>query len=359
MENLSCTDVPIDESYRFYEYIDNYLHYINFCVGDNECNQYNNLCIFDKSRFDDKAVKLTLICKRFHYLLDKLFTPSTSLTYVKENAHLEYLNYWLNHELSLIKTDLELKTLFQHIRSRNSNNVTLIKLNGKIKDIPKKEINNMNSLFYLYDYYFKVIKATTIHEASEYYFKIYTNQCVKKYQELIEECPNVRTSFCKALCDFKKRYESINLSDDIIKDWTQKGLPSLSKYAKAQVKASKLSSDLDHSSLADTRIPERVYRTPVTSTASPERDSEGAVKPGAMPETTTYSESIIKAGSHQPNAISYLQNTLQQDSWGNTGQIETKNEDGFDTSTNKIIGTSISTVGVSSLFFLFYKVKNK
>ncbi|SCA60454.1 VIR protein [Plasmodium vivax] len=355
MKNLSCTDVPVDEKYSFYEHIDQYLPYTNICISNNECDQYNDICILDELSFYDNSHKLSFICKRFHYLIDNFITTSKNPTDSKENDHLQYLNYWLNRELNLIQTHLDSKTLFQHIRIKNMNNGKLSKLIGKIKIIPKEEINNMYSLFYLYDYYINIIKATTEDDANEGLFHRYTKQCVEKYQPLEETCLIERTPFCKALCDFKKKYEDIYLSDNVTKDWTDRTLPSLSKNANTQVNDFKLPRDLDPPSPADADIPERVNRAQVTSSESPERDSEAHVKPGAMLETTTDSESIVEAGSFRQTVNSYLTDKSQRDLSETTEQTEIKSEDGFDKHTNKIIGTSISTVGVSSLFFLFYK----
>ncbi|KMZ83278.1 hypothetical protein PVBG_06269 [Plasmodium vivax Brazil I] len=217
----------------------------------------------------------------------------------------------------------------------------------------------MNSLFYLYDDYINIIKATTKDHASESDFKTYTKHCVKKYQELEDKCLKESTSFCKALCDFKKKYESIILSDEIIKDWSERTLPSLSKHENAQVKSPQLSSTLAHPSLADNGISERANRNLLTSSESLERGSEGPVKPGIMTEKMNVTELIVNDGSRSPKEISYIPYNSRQDSSENNEKIEIPKDNDFDIPTNKIIGTSISTVGVSSLFFLFYKVNNK
>ncbi|KMZ88503.1 hypothetical protein PVBG_06164 [Plasmodium vivax Brazil I] len=238
-------------------------------------------------------------------------------------------------------------------------NGKLSKLNGKIIYIPQEEINNMNSLFYLYDDYINIKKYITGDNANEKLFHHYTKHCVDKYEPLEKNCLNKTTPFCKALCNFRKKYEQIDLSNEAINGWKNKILPPLSKNAKAQVNDTKLPSVLASSSLAGTENPERDNRTPVRSSESPERGSEGPVKPGAIPVTITDDGSLVKAGSQQPNAISNLPYISQRDSLEENNQNEIQKEDHFDTSTNKIIGTSISTVGVSSLFFLFYKVNNK
>ncbi|KMZ88834.1 hypothetical protein PVBG_05630 [Plasmodium vivax Brazil I] len=358
MKNLSCTDVPVDEKYSFYEHIEQYLPYTNICISNNECDQYNDICILDELSFYDNSHKLSFICKRFHYLIDNFITTSKNPTDSKENDHLQYLNYWLNRELNLIETDIEPNKLFQHIRIKNMNNGKLSKLIGKIKIIPKEEINNMYSLFYLYDYYINIKKYITGDNANEQLFHRYTKQCVDKYPPLEKNCLHKTTPFCKALCHFKKKYESINLSDDITNDWVDRTLPSLSKYANAQENVSKLSRVLVLDSQVDTESSERVNSNPEKSSGSQESDNEGLVSPEQMPETITDTELMAEAGSRRPSANLYLAGQ-SQDSSVNNEQIDIPKDNDFDTSTNKIIGTSISTVGVSSLFFLFYKVNNK
>ncbi|CAG9484380.1 unnamed protein product [Plasmodium vivax] len=354
MSNLSCANGPIDEGYSFYEHIEEYLQYKNFCIQNNQCNEYNDICKFNEWTLDNDDAKLNFICKRFYYLLDKLITSSTNPTGNNENAHLEYLNYWLNHELNLIDNIIEPKTLFQQIRRRNMENGKLSKLNGKIINIPKEEINNMYSLFFLYDYYINIKKYITGDNANEQLFHRYTKQCVDKYQPLEKNCLHKTTPFCKALCHFKKKYESINLSDDITNDWVDRTLPSLSKYANAQENVSKLSRVLVLDSHVDTESSERVNSNPEKSSGSQESDNEGLVSPEQMPETITDTELMAEAGSRRPSANLYLAGQ-SQDSSVNNEQIDIPKDNDFDTSTNKIIGTSISTVGVSSLFFLFYK----
>ncbi|SCA81766.1 VIR protein [Plasmodium vivax] len=367
MSNLSCADGPIDEGYSFYEHIENYLHYKNICIRNNECNQYDNICIFDEWTVDDEVDKLTLICKRFLYLLDKLITSSNNTTDNNENAHLEYLNYWLNNEQRVIKTTLEPNQLFKHIRSKSINNGKLSKLIGNIKNIPQEEINNMYSLFYLYEDYINIKNSITGDNPSEAQFQHYTKHCVKKYQELEGICLKVRTSFCKALCDFRKKYESINLTDDIKNDWSYNSLPPLSKNEQIVEKVTQSPSHGDSSTLLQGSCRESEGGNVLTPCNKSDTGNESLiitdVTPALLPvDSVELSETPkivsthpVQRGSESIGATTVTSDINSQKYVENTEQIEIKNEDGFDIHKNKIIGTSVSTLGVSSLFFLFYK----
>ncbi|CAG9482269.1 unnamed protein product [Plasmodium vivax] len=367
MSNLSCADGPIDEGYSFYEHIENYLHYKNICIRNNVCNQYDNICIFDEWTVDDEVDKLTLICKRFLYLLDKLITSSNNTTDNNENAHLEYLNYWLNNEQRVIKTTLEPNQLFKHIRSKSINNGKLSKLIGNIKNIPQEEINNMYSLFYLYEDYINIIKATSNEDASENSFERHAKHCVEKYQPLEVKCLYKTTSFCKALCNFRKKYEQIKLNVDVIKEWSYNSLPLLSKYGQVVEEVPQSPSHGDSPTLMKGSCKESVDGNVLTPCNKPDTGSKSLINADTPPalssiasevvsETSTFvSTPPVEQRSESKDATTVISDTNRQEYLENTEQIATQSEDGFETSTNKIIGTSISTVGVSSLFFLFYK----
>ncbi|KMZ82495.1 hypothetical protein PVIIG_05356 [Plasmodium vivax India VII] len=359
MMNPSCTADPADEKYSFYEYINKYIKYERFCYHDKTCNKYNEICKSIGTSVDGKQDTRSNICAGFHYLIEEIIKSTSTSNDSTEYADLAFLNYWLNYELHNKKADIQPREFHQHMRVHDNTNTKLYKLSGKINYIDEEEAKNMYSLFYLYMDYINIIKETTKDDAIEENFIRYTKHCVEKYQQYEDKCHNKTTSFCKALCSFRKKYEQIKLRNDIIKYWTQKTLPSLSKYTNTQVNVFKLPRVLEPTSVADAKIPERVNRDPVTISKSPERDSEGKVTPRVIPRTMTDTDSIVKYGSLQPTAISYLTDESQRDSFEEKEPIEIPKEEDFDTSTNKIIGTSISTVGVSSLFFLFYKVKNK
>ncbi|KMZ95099.1 hypothetical protein PVMG_05971 [Plasmodium vivax Mauritania I] len=220
------------------------------------------------------------ICSRFHYLIKKLLKLAPSQSYVDEKFHFEYLNYWINYELHKVKDNIDPKVFLQDMRVYDPRNPLLSKLNPKLSYIDEDEIKNMYSLFYLYKDYIYIKDSITGENANKEQFLRYTKHCVDKYQPLEKNCLNKTTSFCKALCNFRKKYEEIKLSDEIINDWADTTLPSLSKYANAQVNDPQLSSTLVHPALADTESSGRVNRNPEKSSESQERDNEVQVTPG-------------------------------------------------------------------------------
>ncbi|VUZ99998.1 PIR protein [Plasmodium vivax] len=355
MMNSSCIADPADDKYSFYEYIDKYLEYERFCYHDKKCNKYNEKCKLIGSIFYGMEEKRANICSGFHFLIEELLKLSPLKSDIDEKYHLEFLNYWLNYELYNKDANIGPKEFHQNMKVNDPKNQLLDKLNGKLSYIDEDETNDMYWLFYLYKDYINIKNSVTGENPSENLFHSYTKHCVDKYQELEDKCLNKTTPFCKALCNFRKKYEQIDLSNEAINGWKNKILPPLSKNAKAQVNDTKLPRVLDHTSLEDTGNTARGNITPVTSSESLERGSGGPVKYGAMTETITDSEPIVEDGSHQLSANSYLAYKPQQNSLEDNKQNEIPKENDFDKHTNKIIGTSISTLGVSSLFFLFYK----
>ncbi|KMZ89783.1 hypothetical protein PVMG_06221 [Plasmodium vivax Mauritania I] len=311
------------------------------------------------------------ICSRFHYLIKKLLKLEPSQSDIDEKFHLEYLNYWLNYELYRVNDNIHPKVFLQDMRVNDPGNRLLNKLNGKLSYIDEDEIKNMHELFYLYRDYNYIINATTGHDVNEDQFKHYTKHCVDKYKPLEEKCLKEWTSFCKSLCNFRKKYEKIKLTDDIRKEWSYNSLPPLSKYGQMVEEVLQSPPHGDSSTLMQSSCGESVVGNVLTSCNNRDIGSKSlisddetpALHPASSVEVNETSILVnmppLKQRSESTYATSVISDTYSQEYSGNTGQIETKNEDGFDKHTNKIIGTSISTLGVSSLFFLFYKVNNK
>ncbi|GAB70077.1 hypothetical protein PCYB_008260, partial [Plasmodium cynomolgi strain B] len=172
--------------HSFHEHIETYLEYERLCNHDEICKKNKQECILDKLQFTEKYDEVTCICERFYCLLDKLFTPSINNN---ENAHLEYLKYWLNYELREID-DTYPKAFHQNLKTNYNTNDTLKKLDGKWDKIDKDEEKNMNLLFYFYTNCIHIIKSTNKVDANKSFAMKNANHCVQKYQELEKICPN-------------------------------------------------------------------------------------------------------------------------------------------------------------------------
>ncbi|VUZ99873.1 PIR protein [Plasmodium vivax] len=367
MNSLSCTDDTVEDGYTFYEHISEYLPYETFCINDEQCDQYKTVCKSIGSKIYGMEEKRAKICSRFHYLIEKLLKLEPSQSDIDEKFHLEYLNYWLNYELYRVNDNIEPKAFHQNMKSNNPRNTLLSKLNQKLSNIDEDEVKNMHELFYLYKNYINIKNSITGDNPSEAQFQHYTKHCVKKYQELEGICLKVRTSFCKALCDFRKKYESINLTDDIKNDWSYNSLPPLSKNEQIVEKVTQSPSHGDSSTLLQGSCRESEGGNVLTPCNKSDTGNESLiitdVTPALLPvDSVELSETSkivsthpVQRGSESIGATTVTSDINSQKYVENTEQIEIKNEDGFDIHKNKIIGTSVSTLGVSSLFFLFYK----
>ncbi|CAI7724097.1 Plasmodium vivax Vir protein, putative [Plasmodium vivax] len=348
MDSNFCYKDDNRDRYIFYEYIDKYLRYDSFCNNDSKCQEYKTSCNFVGTPIEgDKD--LVNICTKFKYLINNILITTNSTDSKLDEVHFEYINYWLNDQLNINNQIICPKDFLQHMRTKDNRNNTLRQLDRKLDYIERDELINMKTLFYMYKHYYDIKKVIEDDYPIESTAMKYAKYCVERYGDLEDECIGRSTQFCNALRIFKSKYEKIDLKNHNIEEWTKKELPLLSKYERVQTKAIVPLVSVSSSLSQDTKISEQIIDytgTRVVDLGTTYESTEASEK-GSVPSAPV--------NLHTTNEISGLMIDQQKMPLEEGKQIETKSEDGFDTSTNKIIGTSISTVGVSSLFFLFYK----
>ncbi|SCA83616.1 VIR protein [Plasmodium vivax] len=168
---------------------------------------YKGFCEFNFNDFL-KGDVLEVLCAKFKYFYDLLFGPSDVNDYMN-NENGEYLNFWLNKELtdgnisSISVPDFYSKLKSDHRSFDNQN-----KLKDKIFVIGKEELEHMNTLYDLYNIYNTII---TLQVEDKKKCQDYYSVCVEKYTDSIRNCSNNKyTNFCNALKSFKEKYEKIN-----------------------------------------------------------------------------------------------------------------------------------------------------
>ncbi|KMZ89658.1 hypothetical protein PVMG_06236 [Plasmodium vivax Mauritania I] len=256
------------------------------------------------------------------------------------------------------------KEFHQHMKTKDTGNKTLRKLDQKLDYIEGDELKNMKTLFYIYKHYYAIKDVIAEYFPIESSAMSYANNCVEKYRELKVNCSDVSIPFCKALDDFALIYENTDLNDEKLNEWRNKKLPSLNKDVHALGEVITPLTTMNSSTepgkspvVASSTSSKTVNMIPEEIVKDKETRVLTFATSGEDPKTRIGPQESMKLFTS--TAISGSTNELQENESGLSEKTEIKSPNYFDTSTNKIIGTSISTVGVSSLFFLFYKVNNK
>ncbi|SBT72702.1 PIR protein [Plasmodium ovale] len=219
--------MPYQKQYEFLNYLEEYEKYENLAEQNGNNNIYNVNYSFVESEYHEYTSQITKMCIKFVYLIEKLLDRSIRPT-SNDDYDMDYLNYWLNKEINRIDSNnICKKIFFQNLRSKNNKNANFRKLSSKIYDIKEDELKDMNTLYTLYKKYNEINKTINNGNSNKKVIIEYANECVNKYTEVKGKCSGHSTHFCKALNDFKEKYEKINLCNYNIADWGKKSLPSL------------------------------------------------------------------------------------------------------------------------------------
>ncbi|SCA60627.1 VIR protein [Plasmodium vivax] len=346
MNKFSCNVNPTGDRYIFYENIHKYLKYRKICINDNNCNQYRDKCEFKGLTFDGKENVQTNICKRFKYLIYNILNEAHKHNYSIEKADGEYLNYWLNHEILMNDANICPKVFLQHMITRDTGNILLRELKNYMYYIEDDDVKNMYNLFYIYQHY-NDFKETMDSEYPNKDTAIkYITHCTQKYKELKAKYSEKNTHLSNALNTFKTKYEQTELYKAKLLEWKIEKLPSLDDTEDIQEKVTELS---------------KINSSPVgiTTEASILR-VQPALTRGTSAAALAHPEALMNqfAESGESNHSPQIQSlpggeyTITSDENGST---ELKSEGDLSDHTRTIIGPAVGTIGISSIFFIFYK----
>ncbi|SCA83703.1 Plasmodium vivax Vir protein, putative [Plasmodium vivax] len=359
MDSNFCYKDDNRDRYTFYKHIDKYLQYDSFCIKDTKCHKYKGSCNFFGTAIHGYE-NLIDICAKFKYLINDILETTQSTDSILDEFHFEYINYWLNDQLNINNQIICPKDFLQHMRTKDNRNKTLRKLDRKLDYIERDELKNMKALFYMYKHYYAIKDVIAEYYPIESSAMSYANNCVEKYRELKVNCTDVSTPFCKALNNFAHIYENTDLNIEKLHEWKHKKLPLLNKDVHAHAENINPLKSMNSftepgkspavvsstSSTTFNMIPEEMVddvETRVITLATSEKDPRTGI--GSLESMSSFTSTVI------PGSTDELQEIGSEES----EKTEIKSLNDFNIPTNKIIGTSISTVGVSSLFFLFYK----
>ncbi|KMZ83384.1 hypothetical protein PVBG_05931 [Plasmodium vivax Brazil I] len=350
--------------YIFYDYIDEYKKYENFCNNDGKCDKYRNKCDFSGSYDEGNEVALREICVKFKYLIDSILNISSLERDNNKKAHLAFLNYWLNHQIYKKEANICPKQFYQKMRAVDIRNRSFPISKEEIYYIDEEDITNMYMLFHLYVKYNDIKKLLEGSDTDESFVMQIARNCVSKYKELKISCKTKRTEVCNTLKTFKDKFERTDLKLNIHEDWINKTLPSLSNDA----------DDEPHDNEVVVHpMPSSVnYHDPLVK---PIGNSEQSTELASVPTETSTETKVktIKDGIHQltqsePSGEDSSKlatpglSLTGKTSDGINENITSDNENResyFVFDTKKIIGSVISSLGISLIFFIFYKVNKK
>ncbi|SCA59688.1 VIR protein [Plasmodium vivax] len=330
MGKFSCDFNPKGDKYIFYQNIDKYLKYGNFCNNVNNFHRYGGKCEFKGLTYDGKENVQTDICKRFKCLIHNILKEVPEHNSPIEEADGEYLNYWLNREIHLNNANICPINFYQHMITMDTEN-KLRKLRNYMYYIEDDDVNNMYLLYHLYNNYKEMNDIIKSEIPNKETFMKYAKNCVNIYKSLDIQCNGKHKDFCKHLNTFKKKYDEIDLNIDKLNVWVNRTLPSLNNNepTKAEIPKPSLTNG-EHSEIGSNHSTQGSEASVIQPTSSRTLSSDSGI------------------------ALDTLQKDVQGVHFEEKRQIEGINEDDLGVD-KKIIGTIITTLGVPSFFFFFYK----
>ncbi|KNA00864.1 hypothetical protein PVNG_06401 [Plasmodium vivax North Korean] len=232
--------------------------------------------------------------------------------------------------------------------TRDTKNTILRQSKNYIYYIEENEVNNMYNLFYIYKSYndFKKIMD------SEYPNKDtaikYITHCTQKYKELKAKYSEKNTHLSNALNTFKTKYEQTELYKAKLLEWKIEKLPSLDDTEDIQEKVTELSK-INSSPVGITTEASILRVQPALTRGT---SAAALAHPEAL--MNQFAESGESNPSDQIQSLQSGDNAVRSEENGSTGL---KDEGDLSDYTRTIVGPAIGTIGLSSIFFIFYKVK--
>ncbi|CAI7719101.1 Plasmodium vivax Vir protein, putative [Plasmodium vivax] len=359
-DNPLCSHDPTKNRYIFYEHTDKYMQYEKNCPQKKQYNQYESICKSIGSEYAGQEKIISTICLKFHCLMYNILNSQPPEYSKNEHAHLEYLNYWLNHELHLKNASICPKFFYQTMISMDRSNFILRKLRTNNSYIVKEEVRNMHALYHIYKNYVEMNEIVKNNTLIGNAFFSYANNIVEKYSELSKKCAQKNNFLCDALNVFKEKYNKIELKGEILSYWEKKTLPALVESGHSQEEITDLlarNREVSQTSSADSVILNEPKAEVSVSAESSGKNEVSKENPGELSENsvTSIEGSSNPTNSHPLSSRTPLQdgaNAITSDEGRST---ELKSEGNLSDYTRTIVGPAIGTIGLSSIFFIFYK----
>ncbi|SBS92820.1 PIR Superfamily Protein [Plasmodium ovale curtisi] len=200
------------ENYGFCNYFEELVLYDHVTTPQTEIDNIPP-CTLKTNDFPENFTHIQNVCENFKKLYFVLL-ENESYQYI--NLRAQFINYWLNKELSTLKPPVTAESFFSKMKSSHDSFDVLNKLEGKIHTIHPNDLENMKDLYELYIIYNKIqeiIKDTT---ATGQTCSYYSKECVRIYKKLMKRASESDNStFHAALDYFKNKYEQMSKSNSV------------------------------------------------------------------------------------------------------------------------------------------------
>ncbi|KMZ83503.1 hypothetical protein PVBG_00585 [Plasmodium vivax Brazil I] len=187
----------------------------------NDCNKIN-----EHPASDHEGLKN--ICKKFI-----LYFIYLSQNIPIDVNYFEYLNYWLNKELKKIRTSATdfIRVMDSIVNYKFPVHSLYYKIKDKVYNIKEDVLNEMDTLYTLYDNYNKFLTETKDGSKCEEY----GNKCLDVYETNINNCyQNKNRQFYKALLQFRDIYNKNKTNLQICKIQQLPDLPEKKTFEQHQ-----------------------------------------------------------------------------------------------------------------------------
>ncbi|SBT57129.1 PIR Superfamily Protein [Plasmodium ovale wallikeri] len=224
-----------DYNYDFFKDINEYMIYQRMVNTTDVSTMGVDKCIFDEHDFSAENIEFAQnLCKKFKYL-NQLITKDEFEMLSKIDNKFEYTNYWLNYELEENKKypHISSEKFYQKLKGKDKtyeeNNLQI-----KIRNIDKVHLGFMKTLEKLYINYNGLQNIIFVSSQRDKTCAYYSQMCYDEYENSIKVCTNPNsTNFCKALEDYREKYEVLCIMNDSMNKCPSSELKTLSKNEKA------------------------------------------------------------------------------------------------------------------------------
>ncbi|SBT02190.1 PIR Superfamily Protein, partial [Plasmodium ovale curtisi] len=200
--------------YGFFKTIDYYMTKSHSVALKNEANEEEKYC---NSFLNDSLFTYVpnpkIFCAQFKRMYELLYNSkkrvSDSASF--DNIDRAFLNYWLNDKLRGINIDPSIcvNEFYKNIKSKNKEIFKDESLDQKLYNIEKHELENMRTLYDLYNIKNVVNEAISEEQTENKSLSCLQNvkECHKKYKEAIINCRGYCPYFYSLIKEFKKKYK--------------------------------------------------------------------------------------------------------------------------------------------------------